>query len=257
MKYSNGAFIRRFCWDLEKIIPPKSAEENGYIVQHIERVTTDSRGKYSTKSGEKHSPYNHSYWEAWQVNNGTITLLNFGYDDSWESMPNGWNSFFTQDPSVEMLKLFADRYNTSGCTLMNGTVYWAPTNSELFELVNTEFRDKVCYAKALPAVWEIEMPQNVICVGAHSFTCSWDLSNEELFAKSVMTYISTHPDCEMVKRAIEASFEEEHLQRVILDAYENVCQNIYNDARKNIIERPQIVKEFIIRKTAKGQGGHS
>ena len=240
MRYSNGAFIRRFCWDIEKIIPSETNEKTGYIVQRIERSTTGSCEQYSLKSGEKHNAYNHSYWEAWKIDNGTISLPNIGYNDSWECMPQGWGTLCSDyNRLVAMLHLFCERYETNGCISMKGTVYWAPENSELFRIVKDDFNNSITYARQLPASWEMPLPQNSIYIGTHSFSCSWDLRNAEIFKKSVMSYIYTCKECDNVEDAIKASFEKEHLQKMILEEYKNIHQAINENARKQIIETPQ------------------
>lgn len=252
IKHSNGTFIRRFCWDLEKIISSDAEEKSGYIVQHIERVTTDSHEKYSIKSNEMHNPYNHSYWEAWNVDNGIIQLPNFGYDDSWESMPSGWNNVCSQKRLVEMLRLFSERYNTNGCISMKGTVYWAPKGNELYEIVKTKFNERICYANALPAAWQIALPQNCVLIGNHAFSCSWDLSSEEKLINSVMSYISTCQESDKIREAIKDAFESGCLQSTVLKAYENICFNINKDAQRCIIPKPPIVDYLISKNTAKG-----
>lgn len=252
VKHSNGAFIRRFCWDLEKIIPSDAEEKSGYIVQRIERVTTDSHEKYSIRNDEIHNPYNHSYWEAWNVDTGAIKLPNFGYDDSWESMPNGWNIVCSYKRLVEMLRLFNERYNTNGCISMKGTVYWAPKGNELYEIVKTKFHEHICYANALPAAWKIALPQNCELIGNHSFSCSWDLSSEEKLINSVMSYISTCQESDKIRDAIKDAFESECLQRTVLEAYENIYLNIDKDAQRHIISKPSRVQDRMSRNKAKG-----
>ena len=156
-KYDNGSFVRTFKWNLPELIPDYSENSSGYLVQHIIRKTKDSQNKYSEKED-----CNHSYWEAWPVNNGIIILDNSDFDDSWEWIHKGWH--FTQPEAMIEIQMgyYNERRNTTGTIHMESEVYWAIEGSKLWNIVNDKFRKyAVPWAGDLICCREMEMKMEV------------------------------------------------------------------------------------------------
>ena len=183
-KYGNGSFIRTFQWNLPLLIPDYCVSSSGYLVQHITRETKDSCNLYS-----KDSECNHSYWEAWPVQNGHINNPASKYDDMWSWIHKGW--IMTQpEVMIEIqMEYYKKRQSSFGTIHMEGDVYWAEYSSALWDVVKKKFKEGgIPWADDLISCSEEDMvlPNGHPLIFYHGFNHAWNLENVELMVSEVV-----------------------------------------------------------------------
>lgn len=165
-RYKSGDFIRKFYWN-PAAINNDSDVKTGYIVQHIKRQTDDNKGLFSG------CDLNHEYWEAWEVKENKVQLKDNGFHDRWSTPIEFFNV-----PSIEysIRENAKERIGSSGRTDMEGYVYWAPLDSELYKIVKDTFqKGLVVYAAELLSAWTVPDDNRFVPVFSHSFSHSWDI----------------------------------------------------------------------------------
>jgi hypothetical protein len=183
-KYKNGNFIRTCQFNRTKIIGVANVQ-SGYIVQHINRKTVDSKEQY-----KDNAIYNHDYWEAWPVENGHIIMDGYdekdGVDDTWSTFASDWWICTDKYKNMVMKDILEERKNSNGTITMTGTLYWAPADSELANIVRNTFHDRVPMAVGLPAAWVVEGYERFKPVDNEiKYEHSWDLTDEEKYQEAL------------------------------------------------------------------------
>lgn len=177
--FMNGVFIRQFYWNTSAIIG-NSGVKSGFIVQHIVRDTKDSLSLYA-----HNEDYNHSYWEAWPVKDGRITLEDYGFNDRWTNVPCDWDMYTYKYRRKWLLEKLAERNKSIGMIRVHGQVFWAPHGDELETIVHESFRKKaVRWAWDLQATEDIEASSRFIPMFEHEFQNGWSLLNNEDYIRA-------------------------------------------------------------------------
>ncbi|MBQ9038541.1 MAG: hypothetical protein IJ119_03530 [Clostridia bacterium] len=174
IRFKNGAFIRQFKWNTSVIIRTTDVK-SGFIVQHIVRNTRDTRNIYADNED-----YNHSYWEAWPVQDGRITLDDYGYNDRWTNVPEDWEMRTPEYQRKWLYDVLLERKKSTGIIKIIGQEFWAPHDDELEKIVMTTFKKGIVrWAGELQATREIKDSSRFVPLYEHEFHNSWKLENNE------------------------------------------------------------------------------
>lgn len=168
-EYPNGFFERTFKWDeaeIEKL-------GNGYLVQKIERKTTAS---YNFDCSGKE--YNHTYFEAWKIENGKIVYnLDYEepYDDKWV-----YSAFAMDDMFWAKMKDYKSKYQTAGVVRILGIVFFASEGSSAAKEVEEKFAvGEIPFASDLLSSFVFESEDNLLPIFEHHICGVWDLFTAE------------------------------------------------------------------------------
>lgn len=179
IKYLTGCFERTFNWDVDEIINKHvSQERSGFLVQKIVRESC-----MSPDLMERHdySAFNHSYFEAWVIENQKIiysTEYSDDYDDSWT-----YSSFPSWDGRLHDCAL---KYRTTGEVNMYGTVFWVPQSHNIYDQIKSDFKvGNVKYAKDLMSVYQLDYENKMDHVFSHEFGNSWDFRYDSEFLAAI------------------------------------------------------------------------
>ena len=207
-EYPNGFFERSFCWDEAEI----KKLGNGYLVQKIIRKTTASHNfDCSDKS------FNHTYFEAWKIENGKIIYnLNYveDYDDRWV-----YFVFSLDDGFCAKMKDYKAKYHTSGIVRISGTVFFAEESSAAKEVEEKFTVGKVPFAGDLLSSDVFESEKDLMPIFEHDFCGMWDLHTAEDMVNALVedfrkSSITAEDALEYIKIFGDLDFYEDLFERI-------------------------------------------
>lgn len=168
-EYPNGFFDRAFKWDESEI----EKLGNGYLVQKIERKT---KASYNFDCSGKE--YNHTYFEAWKIENGKIVYnLDYEepYDDKWV-----YSAFAMHDMFWAKMKDYKSKYQTAGVVRILGTVFFASEGSSAAKEVEEKFAvGEIPFASDLLSSFVFESEKDLSPIFEHHICETWDLFTAE------------------------------------------------------------------------------
>ncbi len=152
-----------------------SNKANGFIVQSFQRVQIPSNCLGIPDYDDIH------YFEAWCVENGSIIPQDKG---------EVCNDMFAIGNPLDSFSSFYQSLGTSGSFQFDGTIFWIPKNSPLYEIIDKWKRSDVKQTAGLKASYSFPEIENIECVFKRNpFIHSWDLTNEKriyIEAKTMM-----------------------------------------------------------------------
>lgn len=177
----NGFFERLVYWDKERL----KTLGDGFLVQKVVRKT-DIKGSFCpTDSTEPESVFNHTYYEAWKLENGIPVYddgTNFDYDDRWlYTITN------IIDPLGAIFKDYASKYKSSGTITMTGILYFVPKEHLFARSILSVFSQrKVPFAGDLLSAYNCAVEDHFLPIYEQHFTHRWKLDEDNVFVSAII-----------------------------------------------------------------------
>lgn len=177
----NGCFERLVYWDKERL----KILGDGFLVQKVIRQT-DIKGSFCpADSTETDNVFNHIYYEAWELENGTPVYEDgntFSFDDRWlYAITN------IIDPFGAVLKDYSSKYKSSATITMTGLLYFVPKEHPFVHSILSEFSQrKVPFAGDLLSAYNCAVEDHFRPIYEHHFTHGWKLDEDNKFISAII-----------------------------------------------------------------------
>ncbi len=177
-------------WNISAI--SRSKEATGFIVQHFSRMSTPPNFVKDDIS----------YYEAWEVRNGNLVDVGKECDDR----------FIVTSTIEESLRT---SLGTQGEYRITGDVYWIPSSSQLYSIVDSWSRETVEQTAGLKGSYEFQqLTDDYLVFKREPFIHRWSLiTDNEIVFKLGAAYLNCYPeyknDFEYLSGWLDSIFREQ------------------------------------------------